>query len=164
MKTKFQLWKEQADMPEYVDGRWVDLETGLHFDNDQDYGYSAQKKPRASLSKNAQTDRFTAKVFGGKALTGSAKQKEWAEKIRAEKLATMTEDQAIACCNPNGILRTAHVWISNRSKSGADFADFVEKQSKLLATCKKARESRMVEEYERLAAEYNALTTAWGFE
>ena len=53
------------------------------------------------------------KNLGGKALTGTLKQKKWAEQIRNGVLGEITESLAReVCSNPD--LRTAKTWIENR--------------------------------------------------
>lgn len=121
-------------------------------------------KTKFSLSAKSENCRKTAKFFGGKALTGSAKQKEWAEEIRAEKIQGMREEDAILCCNPNGVLRTASAWINNREKSSGEFASFIKEQTTLYQAAKSAKDNGQHNEYEQLAQEYNALTKKWGFE
>ena len=154
-KTNFQAWIDSADMPERNSaGQWVDLETGLLY---------KPTAPRANLSTKAQDARAVAKFFGGKALTGTAAQKEWAEKIRAEKLGEMTQDQAEMACDPAGLLKTAKFWIEQRAKSGQQIGDFVMEQKALLKTAKSLRAAGKSDEYAATAATYNALTTVWGF-
>ncbi|MBK7543185.1 MAG: hypothetical protein IPI57_15825 [Candidatus Competibacteraceae bacterium] len=47
--------------------------------------------------KSIHDARSIAKAFGGKALKGTAKQKEWAEKIRASKIDGMSAEDAELC-------------------------------------------------------------------
>jgi len=116
-----------------------------------------------SISDRAQTARDKAKFFGGKALTGSAKQKEWAEKIRAEKLFAMTQDQAEMACAHNGLGRSANFWIQNRERSGSEIGNFFMQQKAMLRQAQSLRAAGRSAEYEAAAAEYNALTLRWGF-
>ena len=110
---KFSEWYSEADMPTKLeDGTWVDLETGLPFDSGVVYA-----KVRKSISNKAQDARNIAKAFGGKALKGTAKQKEWAEKIRAEKLAKMQFEDAVDIVTVGGFLDLAKFWIENRDKN-----------------------------------------------
>lgn len=120
-------------------------------------------------------DRAVAALFGGKALTGSAKQKVWAEKIRAEKLRgeklphsaydrnEMTDAQAVLACSPTGLGRNAHFWIENRNRTPRDIGKFFETQKRLLANVLALREAGKADEFAAAAAEYNALTTEWGY-
>ena len=58
-------------------------------------------------------------MFGMKALKGTQKQREWAEKIRASKLAQMSFEQiALVSEKPNAIY--AKFWIENRTKGAAE--------------------------------------------
>jgi hypothetical protein len=58
-----------------------------------------------------------AKAFGGKALTGTAKQKEWANKIRADKLKQMAFTSAEFVAK-HPAAKSARFWIDNRNKRG----------------------------------------------
>lgn len=151
--SNFQTWLNEADMPERVNGQWVDLETGIP--------YVEAYRPRQALSTKAQDARAIAKAFGGKALKGSAKQKEWAENIRAEKLAAMSPDQAEMACEPSGLLTDANFWIERRDRSGAEIGAFVQQQKALLKKAKTLKAAGKAAEYAATAAEYNALTEAW---
>lgn len=126
--------------------------------------------------KKVLADRAVAGLFGGKALTGSAKQKVWAEKIRAGKLHgekvgfgcyaqkdEMTDAQAVLACDPNGLGKSAHFWIANRARRPSEIGAFFEQQKRLLADALALRDAGKTEEFKAASAEYNALTTAWGF-
>lgn len=122
------------------------------------------KAAHRPLSQKAREFRDDAKFFGGKALLGSRKQKEWAEKIRAEKLRGMSEEQAIFACDPDGLGKHSKFWIENRERSGNEIGGFFEKQKALLAKAMELREELKQEEYALVAAEYNALSAEWGFQ
>jgi len=154
MSNNFKAWLDSADMPmQKADGSWYDAETGI--------AYVAHQ--RASLSAKATDARSFAKAFGGKALTGTAKQKEWAETIRAEKLAAMDHDAAAMACDANGLGRGAKFWIDNRAATSAQIADFFRQQHALLKLARTLKSKGMAAEYADAAARYNALTSAWGF-
>lgn len=108
-------------------------------------------------------DTTLAKFFGGRALTGTEKQKDWAEQIRAEKLREMTEVQAIAACDPKGLLKTAKFWINHRKKTGIEIGRFVEEQKRMLAEHQQAVACGDEAAVSKLAEKYNALTAKWGF-
>lgn len=153
----FSEWYNEADMPTKLeDGTWVDLETGIAFNADKEF-----TKVRKSLSTKALDAREIAKAFGGKALVGTAKQKEWAEKIRAEKLKSMQFEDAILVCDPTGLLGNSKFWIENRNASASDIAAFRREQKTLLTAFKKL-EKGTPEAFE-IADKYNALTKKWGF-
>lgn len=159
--NNFQFWVENvADMPERDNSGWYDAETGLRYDPSVKYNPAAA---RNTLSEKAQAARGTAKFFGGKALKGTAKQKEWAEKIRAEKLASMTEDQAEMVCDPHGILTNSKFWIEKRAVSGKEIGLFIEEQKALLKLYRVATAKEDHEAVKALAEKYNALTEKWGF-
>jgi hypothetical protein len=154
----FKQWYEDADMPTLQNGVWVDLETGIPYAESR-----AQRAPRVALSDKAQNARAVAKQFGGKALSGSAKQKEWAEKIRAEKLAALSEEQAILICDPTNILQNAKFWIENRASSGREIAAFEIQRRAALKRAKSLKAKNDADGYARAAGEYNDLTEKWGF-
>lgn len=109
----FRYWHDEiADMPtKAADGTWYDMETGIPFSDHQ--------RPRAEKKKFVSTDetdiaRNYAKTFGGKALTGTAKQKLWGEKIRHSILQAVSKDQAEILCQ-HKMFYSAKFWIENRS-------------------------------------------------
>ncbi len=162
MRSNFQAWLDDADMPQRdAQGNWFDAEDGLPYDPTIDY--CQLSRPRRAVSARAVEARALAKLFGGKALTGTAKQKEWAEKIRAEKLAGMTDDQAVLACDSAGLGRSAHFWIEARNRTPNEIGKFFITQKAMLARAKALRSAGKAEEYAAAANEYNALTTAWGF-
>jgi hypothetical protein len=156
--TNFEAWLKEADMPEKVNGQWVDLETGLAYDPKSNY-----LPTKTELSKRAMDGRKTAKSFGGKALAGSKKQKEWAEKIRAEKLMAMDQDQAKLACRPDGLGKHSKFWIENRGRSGKEIGEFFTEQTGLLAQAQKLQAKDKIAEFNRVAKKYNDLTDKWGF-
>lgn len=121
--TKFEAWHEEvADIPQqHPDGSWFDLETGLSYDPSIDYTFKSQ----STLSSNALDARIAANKFGGKALTGSTKQKNWAETIRASVLATVPPDQARLICSASSLTGKSKFWIDNRDVSPAKIAEFI---------------------------------------
>lgn len=147
-------WYNSADMPQkQKDGIWVDLETGLTFNP------AKEKAKQFTLSQKAQDARNLAKSFGGKALTGTARQKEWAEKIRAFKLESMSFEHATLVCDKNGLLNNSKFWIKHRDKSAAEIAQFIVEQKSLLAKFNKSEKG--TDEARALADQYNTLTAKW---
>lgn len=160
--TNFQAWLNQADIPERDPyGRWYDLEDGRYYEHSFDY--AAGKPARKIVSAKAQDARSVAKMFGGKALTGTAKQKEWGEKIRAAALAGMNQDQAEMAADPDGLGRAAKFWIENRARSTSEIGAFFMEQKALMRKAQSLKTAGKVEEYAAVAAQYNALTAKWGF-
>lgn len=164
MSTNFEAWIEEADMPtRAADGQWYDMEDGIPYRPDWDYARNTSRAARRPLSTKAQDARAVAKLFGGRALKGTAKQKEWAEKIRATALQQMTPDQAEMAADPNGLLTSSKFWIENRQRAGKEIGAFVENQKALLKRYQSARIAQDAETVAALASEYNALTSRWGF-
>lgn len=124
--SNFQAWLAEADLPGKEFGKWVDLETGLPYDPDFDYAVGA-RRVRQHVSPSAQDARAVAKTFGGRALTGSSNQKEWAEKIRAAALRQMTADEAELVCACRSVTGSAKFWIETRTATGKDIAAFVQR-------------------------------------
>lgn len=160
--NNFQAWLAQADMPVKRDGVWVDLEDGIAYNPEWDY---VGDKPRArtSLSAKAKDARAFAKCFGGKALIGTAKQKKWAEEVRADVLSGLTQDQAELVCDPASLCRTSAFWLNNRHRRPAEFAEFVATYRALARKAEVHRAARNQAALDAVVAEYNALTALWGF-
>lgn len=113
--------------------------------------------------KSIHDARSIAKAFGGKALKGTAKQKEWAEKIRASKIDGMSAEDAELVCDPSGLLTHAHFWIEHRDKDRRVIAEFERNRRKLLQEAQALKAAGDVDGYAKAAALYNALTEKWGF-
>lgn len=160
--SNFQAWLAQADMPTQEGNGWVDLEDGIAYNPEWDYAGNKPRAPRAALSTKAQDARAVAKFFGGKALTGTAKQKEWAEKIRAAVLAALTQDMAELVCDPASLCRTAAFWINNRNRRPAEFPEFVTSYRAIARRCEAHRAAGNQTALIADVAAYNALTAAWG--
>lgn len=79
-------------------------------------------KHEKALAK-AKESRKLAKFYGGKALTGSAAQKKWAEEIRQTVLesSALSDDQKVKLVTLDGAVNTAKFWINNKDKSPAAF-------------------------------------------
>lgn len=67
--------------------------------------------------------RKIAKFYGAKALTGTAKQKAWAESIRAEKLSSeaVSDEQKMEFLQAANFLQTAKFWINNKDLNDSYF-------------------------------------------
>ncbi|HHE3502603.1 TPA: hypothetical protein ACPDKO_000092 [Pasteurella multocida] len=111
--SSFGEWYKEADMPtKGTDGKWYDEETGLPYEPT----LKTKKAVRKSVSVNTKGFRDYAKQFGGKALAGSVKQKEWAEKIRHSILTKCDDEQATVLCSL-AITGKASFWIKFRNES-----------------------------------------------
>lgn len=79
-------------------------------------------KHEKALAK-AKESRKLAKFYGGKALTGSATQKKWAEEIRQKVLesSALSDEQKTKLVTLGGAANTAKFWINNKDKSPAAF-------------------------------------------
>ncbi|RLM24766.1 hypothetical protein BIY29_08605 [Brenneria alni] len=162
----WQFWHDEiADMPTFDDaGRyWYDAETGLRYDSKTYYLPTPAKRPPKKHSQKTLDARNVAKFFGGRALSGTAKQVKWAEVIRAEKIQQLTESQALICCDPNGLMKNAGFWIDNRERSAKDIGEFAERYKQLIADYQTAKAAVNADHVAAIAAEYNALTALWGF-
>ncbi|AFF23373.1 hypothetical protein M8868_02455 [Pasteurella multocida] len=131
--TTFQEWYNEADMPTRAeDGKWYDAETGLP------YQPVVKKVVRKSVSSDAKGFRAYAKQFGGVALTGSTKQKEWAEKIRYEILVKCDDEQATAIC-ALALTQKSTFWINFRNESAEQIFNRVCEIRKAIKEVNKAR-------------------------
>ena len=101
-----------------------------------------------------------AKNHGGKALTGSYKQKKWGETIRAEKLQQLTSAQAEVVC-ASSFTASAHFWIENRDKAASEIFGFIEEARAIRARFEQVE--RGTDEARALAEQYNNLTFKFGF-
>lgn len=114
--SNFNYWKEEvADIPiQDEDGNWYDAETGFRFDNTIHYK-TGGKTTRWTPKNDVKDHRKIAKFYGGKALTGSTKQKVWAESLRAKVLTSdaLSDEQKVALLEL-GIVKTAKFWINNK--------------------------------------------------
>lgn len=162
--TNYEAWVAAAKPTQNAQGYWVDA-NGHQYQPEWDY---VRNKLRTfNLSGKSLDARAGVKLYGAKALKGTAKQKEWAEKIRADKVSQLRSiDDAIIVCDPTSLAATAAFWIDNRTRSGAEFVAFIKECRALLAMAKALKESgesTESTEYAAVAAQYNALTSAWGF-
>lgn len=122
--NNFSFWKDEiADMPEKDSkGNWYDLETGLEFDPSVHY-QTGGKATRWEASSDLKDFRKVAKFYGGKALAGSAKQKEWAEKLRYKVLTSdsLSDEQKAEFIALEGATKTAKFWIENKDIPARDY-------------------------------------------
>ncbi|MGY4677811.1 hypothetical protein ACWIT3_08825 [Pasteurella sp. P03HT] len=113
MNLSFKEWLEEADIPvRSKEGKWYDAETGLPYEP----SFEVKKVERKSVSTDAKGFRAYAKQFGGEALTGSQKQKEWAEKIRYEILVKCDDEKAFAIC-ALALTKKSTFWINFRNEN-----------------------------------------------
>lgn len=108
----FKQWYDNADMPELVDGEWVDLETGLPFNPSP----TRDTHLTVPLSPEAKSARNDVKADGAKALKGTPKQVNWAETIRAKVFKTANERQR-KLLGFMSMFGHAKFWIENRFDS-----------------------------------------------
>lgn len=133
--TTFQEWYNEADMPTRGEnGKWYDAEDGLPFDPSRVY----KKVERKSVSLDAKGFRAYAKQFGGVALTGTIKQKEWAEKIRYNILTKCNDEQAGILCSL-AITTKASFWINFRNESAEQLSNRVTEIKKAIYEVNKTR-------------------------
>jgi hypothetical protein len=115
---------QYGDIQYKGDGRWLCHDTGVEYSSaDVRSMLKPAKEAPKPLSSKAQAARASAKNLGMKALTGTARQKEWAEKIRSEKLLDVysMKDQAREdAIEAVSRLKKASFWIDNRAKTGRE--------------------------------------------
>lgn len=103
---------------------------------------SSSAKTPAEIAKHeralakAKESRKLAKFYGGKALTGTAAQKKWAEEIRQKVLESsqLSEDQKAQLVTLGSVTNTSKFWINNKDKRPDAFnpAKIVEASRKLV--------------------------------
>lgn len=94
----FRRWYADADMPEKVNGRWIDLETGIPFD------------PKAWMPKQPAIPP----------LTGSEKQISWATKIRNDFLFKISDIETKRRLIAKHL--SSKFWIDNRTLSPGEMS------------------------------------------
>lgn len=159
--SNFQTWYDNADMPQRDEnGRWYDLEDGIAYD--PNYNYS-ENKSRNYQQVNEKTleNRQLAKFLGGKALRGTLKQKQWAEKIRADVLRAVSVEAAELLCDPSGLCTHSKFWIENREKTAKDFQEYIFTQRKLIKEFNSLDPVNDITRRREIATVYNALTKEW---
>ncbi len=114
------------------------------------------------MNPKTKAARDSARFFGGSALNGTSKQKEWAEKIRAEKLGQMTPDDALIVA-ADSLAAQSKLWIENRDKPASDFVAFAVARAKLIADCSAAKDALDAPAAKAAAEAHNALTDVWGY-
>ena len=129
--SKFTDWKNDADMPELVNGEWVDLETGIPFEQ-----YLSKRAKPVSTAQDKYAVQIEAakkasKTAKLKALTGTAAQKKWAVQIRFERFSTFTSDVAKEFINSTHFLNSKF-WIQTRSLSAKAIEIFVLKIANMI--------------------------------
>lgn len=97
----FQEWYEEADIPEKVNGVWVDLETGISFRSHQ--GPAASALPE---------------------LEGTAKQISWAKSIRNSFIAQIS-DESVKAKFLRRVGDQAASWIEIRSRKLEELLPFI---------------------------------------
>lgn len=120
--VSLEYWKREiADMPAFVNGEWVDLETGLAYAESKEIEVKRTATEQKRLDRTVQAHK-TAKALGAKALKGSAKQKAWAEDIRKAFLEQDLTDDALSLVTSSEMTAYAKFWIETRSISRQELA------------------------------------------
>lgn len=121
------------------------------------------KSEKAVLSEAAAAAKLNAVSKGGVALKGTPKQREWAEKIRQQRLSAMTPEQVAIAVNPNGLFVNAKWWIETRDMDARQLGAFFEAQKKMLALARKQQAANAASDYAETVKIYNGLTGQFGF-
>lgn len=120
-------YSEVADIPvKQDDGTWVDLETGIPYVPEP-----AQRPARRPLRESTREARAVAKAFGGRALKGTRRQKDWAEGLRARVLPAVTAEQAAILVHLEGT-QHASFWIDTRAYSPGQIGAAAERLAAVL--------------------------------
>jgi len=152
----FSFWKEEiADMPTQDDkGNWYDMETGIP--------YSPSPKSRSALSTESIEARKYSKGFGAKSVTGTLKQKNWVEKIRASKLRSLGTDEAIFIAK-HDFSTHPKFWINCKNKTGTEIYEVLKNLRRIKELYDEYREKGDLELVRKYSREYNNITFKFGF-
>jgi len=126
--SHFQYWHDEfADIPsQAADGTWVDLETGLPYDPKARYNSTAPRKPVApsKYADEVKAARADARNMGLAKLTGSTKQKQWAEQIRVDRIKAISDEELkrYAGCH---LFSVSKFWIETRKLSAVEIVNIV---------------------------------------
>ena len=96
-------------------------------------------------------------------MKGTAKQKEWAEKIRVNFIEQLTFDEAIRLVELDALCGKAKFWIENRTKTINELKDFIRDQQVFVEAYKAASSENNAELVKKYAELYNNLTAKWGY-
>lgn len=77
--------------------------------------HKCHARPKVQISKAATESRAKSRLIGAKSLTGTAKQKNWAEKIRADFIEVVTSDDVATMIANSQVASTAKFWIETRN-------------------------------------------------
>jgi|GEM_PF-6234120 len=102
--SNFREWYDEADIPEKIDGVWIDLETGIPFSD------------RALPNRNTSTS-VAKKAKPGGSLKGSVAQKEWAYKIKDAALRYVGRE-VVEKVHQDSRMKYAKWWMENRNQVG----------------------------------------------
>lgn len=117
---------------------------------------TAKSKPKKTRQKrspgkqkaldNAARSRGAAKIFGLKALTGSARQKSWGEAMRKVFLEKVSDESVLTLMKANNDATKAKFWIETRSGTFAEIIECLTTGSNYDYLCDK---SEVLSAYER---------------
>lgn len=145
---------------------YIDQHIGLMAQDDLEKDRFVRPANKKALER-AKEARNLAKFYGGKALTGTAKQKAWAEEIRNKVLSSndLSEEEKISLVKIGGLAGTAKFWINNRAVAPANFkvSKILEEKAIITELYNKHEEtllrSKNIQELEAARKEiYDALT------
>ncbi|MFG6565865.1 hypothetical protein ACGYLI_16735 [Sulfitobacter sp. 1A13421] len=106
-------------------GRYECRDTGNIGTYDEIVPQNTVKRSSGPVKQEAKDARAKLRPFGFKALTGSKKQKDWAEKIRLEIMTPLPSETKMFFAAMEVLpIHRASFWIENRHKSSTNFAEF----------------------------------------
>lgn len=118
------------------------------------------KQPSAAKKAAATTARKSIKQLGYRAMSGTPKQKSWAEQIRKSIVDNLPED--IQAAFVDAPFKTAKFWIDNKDKSASDFADFAREDNRLHDEIWALHAEGKLNEVRELRETRQALQYSWG--
>jgi len=162
--TSLSFWLEHvADIPERDEnGLWYDLETGISFKTYLE-SLEPERSPRRSISDDAAKARKQVRdAYGASALTGSIRQKNWAEGIRLRMCSTLSIEDAKELLEWN-LTNSCKFWIENRKSTAVELLHVKRRAMEaggLYIAARNANDSAAIEKYANL---YNSITESLGF-
>lgn len=118
-----------------------------------------EEQRRQEVNDAAKAARAELKTLGYRALTGSKKQKDWAEGIRLDIVSRL--DQSVRGEFADKEFQKADFWIENRKKHPDQFKRFLELDAEIAARAKAASDARDFYRMNEIVLERRRLHAEW---
>lgn len=101
------------------------------------------------------------RLFGGRALSGTPKQRKWATVIRDNMLSRLSENEAVAICTGHPMFSVSRFWIEHREKSADTIGALAVALKTLITEAAALKSAGENAQYEQVAKRYNLLVEEW---